>query len=220
MGAFELAKAVVRDWRGSGKRAVLAKSLDRLRKDAGVGVQRMDMFKTTAPLALPAGDLRIERIDRDQLGLLEALGPSDRAGWEARLERGDRCYGAWVGRDLAHYSWVQSAGSHLIAGAGHTVQIAPGEIWIYDCRTADAHRGQRIYPRTLARIVADHFAAGAHTAWIYTRGDNTASQRGLLRAGFTASHSLRALRVGRHYRELPFNGHARATPTHPGRARH
>ncbi|MBV8757234.1 MAG: hypothetical protein JO257_08175, partial [Deltaproteobacteria bacterium] len=119
-----------------------------------------------------------------------------------RIERGDDCYVGWVGKDVAHYSWVQHRGIHPITSAGTSVEIAPATFWIYNCHTAHAHRGRRLYPRTLQRIANESFAAGATEGWIYTSADNVASQHGVFRAGFQVVDTLRALRVGQHYRAL------------------
>jgi hypothetical protein len=103
---------------------------------------------------------------------------------------------------LAHYSWVQRAGSHPITEAALSLPVARGEFWIYNCRTVDWARGKRIYPATLERIVWDHFAQSYHTGWIYTTRKNVSSQKGILRAGFQQVATLSALRVGSRYFRL------------------
>jgi hypothetical protein len=122
-----------------------------------------------------------------------------------RLHRGDRCYTVSVDGHLAHYSWVQRAGSHPITEAGLFAPVGSGEFWIYDCRTVERARGRGIYPATLERIVNDHFEEGYCTAWIYTSRENIASQKGIFRAGFGLVATLGALRVGSHYYRM---GHA------------
>ncbi len=174
----------------------------RIRRDLGVGITEIELFNITQPSHEPLGDLRIERITREQLPLLDTLAPSARAEWEQRLDRGDRCFGAWIDDELVHFSWLQTSGTHQIIGAGMFVPVADGEFWIYDCRTSSAHRGKRIYPRTLAHVARVCFLDGARTGWIYTRSDNLASRHGVVRAGFTLERTLRALRFGKRYRAL------------------
>jgi hypothetical protein len=187
--------------------SMLGKLGSRLRRDAGIGVERTYLYKRHALDAMPAdvptdANVRIERIPLQQLDAIAALGSADPGEWRQRLDRGDCCYGAWVGSELAHYSWVQTSGRHPIMTAGVEPTIRIGELWIYNCRTADAHRGKRLYPCTLQRIVRDYFATGAVEAWIYTSADNVPSQRGVVRAGFVKHQTLRALRFGRRYRRL------------------
>jgi hypothetical protein len=187
--------------------SLLGKLGSRLRRDAGISVERTYLYKRSVddamPVELPAApDVCIERIAPAQIHVLSALGSPDPDDWRQRLDRGDGCYGAWVGGELAHASWVQTSGGHPVAAAGIDLWIRIGELWIYNCRTADAHRGKHLYPRTLQRIAHDYFVAGAIDAWIYASADNAASQRGIIRAGFVKHQTLRALRFGRRYRRL------------------
>jgi RimJ/RimL family protein N-acetyltransferase len=185
---------------------VIDKVASRLRRDAGISVERTCLFKrdhTDAPPAeVTASVDHVARIFGPDIASLCALGFDDREDWRQRLERGDHCYGAWLGSDLVHYSWVQTRGAHPIATAGIEVPIRERELWIYNCRTSELHRGRRIYPHMLQHIVREQFGAGARTAWIYTAEHNIPSQRGVERAGFTLVHKLRALRLGRRYRPL------------------
>ncbi|NVB76950.1 MAG: hypothetical protein HOV81_01020 [Kofleriaceae bacterium] len=179
----------------------------RLRRDAGVSIERTFLYKRDAsdpvPEAIASGvELRIAPVSPAETGVLDALGLDDRDEWRQRFDRGDECYGAWLGSELVHYSWVQNHGFHPIGYAGIDVEVRPGELWIYNCRTSDAHRGQKIYPRTLQRIVNDRLSAGATTAWIYAAAGNVASHGGIARAGFVHVETLRALRIGRRYRPL------------------
>jgi len=181
---------------------LLARVGARIRRDARLGMQRTLVYRIDRddprPAQLGEGDVTIAPIARDALERLDALGPFDRAVGERRLDRGDLCYGAWLGGELAHYSWVQRGGDHVIDPAGVTVAVDDGDVWIYNCRTGDAFRGKGLYPRTLARILDDAFAAGAQRAWIYNEESNAASERGIVRAGFQQCAILRALRIGRH----------------------
>jgi RimJ/RimL family protein N-acetyltransferase len=134
-------------------------------------------------------------------GLLD-MGPFDVEEGLRRLSRGDRCYTVRLDGRLAHYSWVQASGSHPITEAGMSIPVGNGELWIYHCMTAAWARGKGIYPATLTRIAGDYFEAGCHSAWIYTTRENTASQKGILRAGFRQAATLNALRAGSHYFRL------------------
>ena len=138
----------------------------------------------------------------EQVGQLLEIGPFDISDGLQRLKRGDLCYTVHIDGRLTHYSWVQRFGSHPITEAAVSVPVESGELWIYDCRTADRAKGKRIYPATLERIINDHFAQGYRTVWIYTTRENIASQKGILRAGFGQVATLSALRVGSRYIRL------------------
>ena len=174
--------------------------------NVGVGLESTHVYRLTRhdPIAdvVPAIDVRYEQLDEAGLDQLATLGPLDRDECEARLARGDGCYAAFAEDGLAHYSWVQRAGIHPIDAAGLDVEIAPHELWIFNCRTSEAHRGQSLYPAMLQHLVLDHFDLGFETAWIYTSKDNVASQHGIERVGFVQVDTLRALRIGRYFRPL------------------
>jgi len=119
---------------------------------------------------------------------------------EEAQRKQSQCYGAWLSGRLVHYSWVQVSGSHSILEAGRSIDIKPGEFWIYECRTSPSARGLGIYPYVLTVISHDHLRNGGEGV-IYTMEDNVASQRGILKAGFQLKETLRGLRIGsRHYR--------------------
>ena len=185
---------------------LIGKVSTRLRRDAGVGVERTYLYacecgavESARPLD-PA--LALGLVPACDIESLATLGFADPDEWRERLARGDRCHGAWIGHELVHYSWVQTTGHHPIGAAGIEVSVRPGDVWIYNCRTADLHRGKRIYPATLRAIATDYAGAVARTAWIYTSSANTASQRGITRVGFVQRATLRALRLGRRFRPL------------------
>jgi hypothetical protein len=173
---------------------------------AGLSRQLTYLYKSAKPCGwTPAPSepiLTWTLLDPGCVDRLSEIGSFEVSAALERLRRGDQCYTVCLEGRLAHYSWVQRSGSHLIAEAGMSVAVTDGEFWIYDCRTADWALGRRIYPATLARIIGDHFLAGYSTAWIYTSRENIASQRGILRAGFKPAAILRSLRVGTRYFHL------------------
>jgi hypothetical protein len=138
----------------------------------------------------------------NDVSTLAEIGYCDASLAATRLQRGDLCYVGYLDGRPAHYSWVQRSGLHPITEAGRSLPVAQGDFWIYHCLTADWARGQRIYPATLQKIMADYFADGYATGWIYTSQENISSQKGILRSGFVLVSTLKALRIGQHFRPL------------------
>ena len=167
-----------------------------------LGIERTYLYRLTASDLVIAHPSSVNITRFTDIDRLAEIGPYDRAECRGRLRRGDICYAAFVDDELAHYSWVQLTGSHPIDAAAMVVPVVNGEFWIYNCRTAEKHRGKGIYPHTLRRIVSEQFAAGYHTAWIYTSEHNTPSQRGIVRAGFRHYSTMRAFRLGRRHLRL------------------
>ena len=126
-----------------------------------------------------------------------------------KLNAGQRCYVARFNGALAHYTWVQDSGGHLIKGAGRTRPASDGNFWINSCHTAEWARGNRIYPIVLCQVMQDYFAHGYNTAWIYTDESNAASVKGITSAGFQFTSRLRAFSVRDLDIPLPqlFDGH-------------
>lgn len=187
-------------------RTLAGRLLSRVKQETAFTIERTYVYacssRDRAALVDAPPNVEIRRIEPAAISAIASIATPEPDEWLARLQRGDECYGAWVSGDLAHTSWVQRNGDHTIGSAGRTATVQPGTICIYNCRTADRYRGMRLYPRTLATILADAFARGLFRAWIYTTHHNVASQHGILRAGFQQVEELRALRVGRWIRPL------------------
>jgi hypothetical protein len=170
--------------------------MSRVRSFFGMRVQGVIAYAHDLRDAPSTDALAIRTLSPADLPLLAAMHPIDHAEIRSRLARGDTCYLAFQGDRLCHFSWVQVTGLHVIGDVGRCETVAPGELWIYHCRTSDWARGRRIYPRVLAHIVATHRDRGFSCARIYTTLDNTASQRGITWAGFRPRELWCAARIG------------------------
>jgi GNAT superfamily N-acetyltransferase len=78
-----------------------------------------------------------------------------------RLARGCRCFGAWIGGELAGYSWL-STRSEWIGELELTINPRAGEGYIWNCLTLPAHRRQGVLRAMLAGLKrqaqAEHFS--------------------------------------------------------------
>jgi ribosomal protein S18 acetylase RimI-like enzyme len=115
--------------------------------------------------------------------LTEAMGLDGPAPVLERLARGSRCYVARVDGALASYGWV-SFGEEWISELAMHIRLAPGDVYIWDCATLPAYRGQGLYPALLGHMVNELRAEGLHRAWIGADTGSVASQKGIVRAGF------------------------------------
>jgi RimJ/RimL family protein N-acetyltransferase len=181
---------------------LLSRLQSRLRREAALGVEHTYLYELRSPHAVAPVDLDVEELAPERLHHLGEIGPFSGEEAMARVRRGDRCYAVWRDGELAHYSWVQLTGTHAIDAAALTVPVTPGELWIYNCRTAERYRGRGYYPSTLRTIVDRSFAEGFTRACIYAADTNVASLRGISRAGFKRIATLRALHIGRAYWRL------------------
>ena len=178
------------------------RKLDRL---LGVGIEKTLFYELRSdgqPSAVLPPGLMVSILKPGSLQAVESVGGTTLGEAQRRIARGDVCYCGVLAGVLVHCSWVQKSGSHPVTSAGLVENILPGEFWIYNCSTVEWARGRNIYPCTLGMIVADFVRQGFRTARIYTTVENVASQKGIVRAGFSLTESKRSIRFGQHYRRL------------------
>ncbi len=171
-------------------------------QECGISLSRIQSYVLTPEYRLQvplAPQAVIRSIQQGEEALVQEVWPVKDSDIKARLNRGDLCYIGLLKGKVAHFSWVQREGTHVVTEAGRRFRILNGDIWIYHCRTADFAKGFGLYPSTLAAIAAEHFSNGSRRIWIYTSSGNIASQRGVTKAGFRYAGTLKALRLGRLY---------------------
>lgn len=133
-----------------------------------------------APLILAA----FRRAEAESVpALAEAMGRDASAEILKRFESGGRCFGAWIGNQLAAYGWV-SFDEEYIGELNLRLTLLPGEAYIWDCFTLPAFRQNYLYSALLVYILGELRSGNFCRAWIGADLDNVASQRGIARAGF------------------------------------
>lgn len=153
-------------------------------------------YDLTAHLVAPeeSAEVIIRKLDPREVGDLAQVNKDVIVPIEiSKFEAGLHCYVAELDSRLAHYSWVQEFGKHVLDGTGRTRSIRKGHIWVHACFTAARARGRRIYPTVLRRILDDYSAQGFTTAWIYALESNIASRKGISHAGFRVDSRLRSV---------------------------
>lgn len=83
----------------------------------------------------------------------------------ARLSRGCRCFGAWLGEELAGYGWL-SSGREWIGEVDLEIRPATGEAYIWSCVTVPAHRRKGVFRAVIAGIAARARGEGLSRVWI------------------------------------------------------
>ena len=147
----------------------------------------------------PEGACRIGLLNAgtmDTFADVRPMPPFKISQFRHRFERGDRCLGAWTEDRLVHFTWIQTKGRHPVLSAGRTFEVAAGQFWLYDARTAEAARGRRLYPHVLGHALTTMRDEGFDRGFIYTERDNLASRKGIGRAGFAVHRRLFALSFG------------------------
>jgi RimJ/RimL family protein N-acetyltransferase len=156
-----------------------------------------------APSAVqPNQSLRLEWFDLRTLRRYQSQHPRHLTDerlrrYEGWMAGGDRCYGLVDGESLVTMGWVRrtsvveaapEVGSRFSLPLGEPVAV------IYDCWTFPEHRGRGAYAIGLDRV-ATVLLERIPRVLIYCLQSNTASERGIRRAGFElyATHVRRRL---------------------------
>ncbi|MDO9318389.1 MAG: GNAT family N-acetyltransferase [Gammaproteobacteria bacterium] len=110
-----------------------------------------------------------------------------------------QCYIVLLGDKLAAYAWVTTS-TCRVSEIDLQLQVGPGRLYIYDCFVRADYRGQGIYSALLKKIIADYqlrrWPNRYDTAFIVAESSNTASIRGIRRAGFDEFAQVRYLHMG------------------------
>jgi GNAT superfamily N-acetyltransferase len=82
-----------------------------------------------------------------------------------RLARGCRCFGAWVGDEVAGYGWLSTKAEWI---GELELEITPGvdEGYIWNCFTLEQHRRRGVLRGLLAEITARARAEAFSRLWI------------------------------------------------------
>jgi hypothetical protein len=112
-----------------------------------------------------------------------------------RIRNGHRPYLAWIGSTPVAYGWSAvtraEVGEYSLA-----FRLASANRYLWDFATLPAWRGIGVYPRLLQAIVMQERADVARF-WIIHLPENTASGRGIQKAGLRSVGELAFLPAGR-----------------------
>ena len=107
----------------------------------------------------------------------------DRHLFPARFARGEQFWTAQHGDKILSYCWATREPVDI--GEIRCI-IAPrgDEVYLYDAFTFAEYRGQNLYPALLQQVLGYNRQQGKRRALIFVLSDNTASIRGVQKAGF------------------------------------
>jgi GNAT superfamily N-acetyltransferase len=100
---------------------------------------------------------------------------------EARLARGCRCFGAWLGDDLAGYGWL-STGPEWIGEIELEITPAQGEAYVWNCVTLTRHRRKGVFRGLIDNLVAQGQKEGFKRLWIGSV--RNLAEKAIVQAGF------------------------------------
>ncbi len=149
--------------------------------------------------AMPAAESRIEtefrvleRTSGDSNLIEEVQG---KLLTSSRFERGEKCFVALHEGEVVSFIW----GAHGIVGVEEInmgVQPGPAEIYLYDAFTLAPWRGNNLYPAVLRSALEYARGLDLSRTLIFVDSENTASRRGVIKAGFV---HFQTLKFSRHF---------------------
>ena len=130
-----------------------------------------------------------------------------------RFERGEKCFVALEDGKAVSYIW----GARGVVGVEEidkAVKPEAKEIYLYDAFTLEPWRGRNLYPAVLRRALEYGEKLGLTRSLIFVEAKNTASRRGVDKAGFIQFQTLyhnRFFVFSRSNLSDPLEGHPTAT---------
>ena len=103
--------------------------------------------------------------------------------YRGRFRDGGRCMIGIADDTVVFTAWI-ACRSLRIDELRRDWRIPEASAVVYDVVTIPAWRGKGVYPEALRRIAGALSGEGIRDMWIYAEAENTASRRGILKAGF------------------------------------
>jgi GNAT superfamily N-acetyltransferase len=100
-----------------------------------------------------------------------------------RLQTRRRCFILKAGDQVATYGWV-TAGAECVGELEREFHLHDDEVYIWDCATVPAWRGQRCFSALLSQIIYRLHDEGIPRLWIGASRQNQPSIRSFANAGF------------------------------------
>lgn len=145
----------------------------------------------------PARTLELRPITRENVGQVEGLrNASVAAAFRRFLD--SRRFGVFavVEGAVVGHAWV-TAPADRPRVVNTYAKLTAGESLIHYCYVAPEQRGRGLYAQMLHETTAWAREQGATRVTVDTSTDNTASQKGILRAGFTEVEATTSVVLGR-----------------------
>lgn len=111
-----------------------------------------------------------------------------------RLKRGEKCYAAYVGGEIASYCWI-AFGEVMVGEIQRLIRVRSDEVYLYDAYTLPKWRGYGLFSAVLAEILRNLKCHGYRRALIFALGDNIPSRKAISKAGFKQFSSIAYLRI-------------------------
>ena len=108
---------------------------------------------------------------------------------DPRFDRGEKCYVALINERVASYIW-SSRGSVGVDEIDMAIKPSLDEVYLYDAFTIEKWRGNNLYPSVLGLALETAEKEKMKRSLIFVEHKNTASRKGVSKAGFPPFQTL------------------------------
>ncbi|MED5578825.1 MAG: hypothetical protein VX794_02220 [Nitrospinota bacterium] len=108
---------------------------------------------------------------------------------DPRFDRGEKCYAALVDERITSYIW-SSRGSVGVDEINMAIKPSTDEVYLYDAFTIKKWRGNNLYPSILQLALENAEKENIKRTMIFVGSNNTASRKGVIKAGFKLFQTL------------------------------
>jgi hypothetical protein len=199
-GPSRLAHRLIEAWRLLGWRMPLVSIQWLVRPSYFVMLRDL---RLPIPSTTPRQPIHMTTLSEADIPAIGAIDPAmHRAEVERRLAEGQVCTLAWVGPDLAYYSWSTTRPIAL-AYLGMTLVLEPGQIFVDITYTAPRFRRLGMHHDLATLRLIDERSTGAITHLTLVAWWHRPSLRVFSRLGFTVAGTIGYWNLGRWRRHFP-----------------
>jgi len=114
------------------------------------------------------------------------------------LAKGDKCYGFTHEGALRAYGWYATNPTRISPEL--RIHFSRGYVYLYKAFTHELHRGKRLYPRGMTRVLRHYRCIGYKGMLAYVDATNLDSLKSCARMGFRVFGSIYVVKLfGRHF---------------------
>ncbi len=174
-------------------------SASRISAESFMDLSRLVLFCLT-PREMPTltirTDVEIKRMTSEDLAsLTHGCGRFADQARKYYSQRGiDTAYGAYMGSELIHMSWVYTA-SEYAREPFERLALKDREVEIVNCFTLETCRGLGIFPYVIKFLAEIQFQNGADRIYMMAHYHNQASRHGIIKAGLRSVGSVTYVRI-------------------------
>lgn len=136
----------------------------------------------TEEAAEPDPSLELKELTRSDINQMLEIMYLSRADLYDRFYRGERCFAVMEGGKIATYFWAQFDVRYL-SELFLRFNLKPSQVWFYNAVTVKSARGRGYYPNIIRYMAKVLRAEGFDELFIDVEERNTASIRGVEKAG-------------------------------------